>query len=246
MRDLDLVCYNIIMSHIYRRNADNEIRSLERQALQGDFEAFLRYRAALARKGHCDQLRLKKGNYLIGFSGGLEYIKSSGKSTTTTLGCYHQKKGDRWEAFLRGEGQGKGLRVSTNYIRENSILIPPVLAGYIENLRETLYWNTVDPEGERFQIKDFKQPWWKADTPRWEEEMYLTLVKTLDSLGYCQEYYIDELYCSEGCGRLLGIATPKRRLKSMCLYCWKNVVGLDDEWLREQLERSGGKPAAQD
>jgi hypothetical protein len=230
----------------YRRNSDRDIRALERQALQGDFEAFLRYRAALAREGHCDQLQLKKGTYLIGFHGGLEYVKTSGKINTVTLACYSQKKGDQWEAFLRGEDQSKGLRQSTEHLSKNSILVPPELAGYMESLREKLYWDTVDPEGRRFQEADFEYEWWKTDTPRYQEHMYKTLVQVLDDLGYCQQYYLEDVYCDKGCGRLLGLSTPERRLKSMCLYCWKDAVELDDTWLEEQLERSGGHPASQD
>jgi hypothetical protein len=238
------VCYNIDMRG-YRRNSDRDIRALERQALQGDFEAFLKYRAALARKGHCDQLQLKKGAYLIGFHGRLEYVKTSGRINTVTLACDYQKKGDRWEAFLRGDDRGKGFRQSTEHLIRNSILVPQELAGYMESLREKLYWDTVDPEGRRLQETRFEQEWWKAETPRHQEHMYKTLVQVLDDLGYCQQHYLEDVYCEKGCGRLLGLATPQRSLKSMCLYCWKDAVGLDDAWLEEQLERSGGHPAAQ-
>ena len=239
----------------YRRNADRNLRELERQARIGGFNDFLRYRAALARSGHQDQLKLKKGIFLISLSGGLEYVRSSGRVNTITVAFHGNKQSDEWRTFLQGPSRkstvGRGYAQDTESILQYNIIVPPEMAEFIENLRVRLYWEAVDPNNERLDEdgnfrREFEQEWWRADNAGYQEHLYITLVKALEDFGYYQEHYFEDVYCDRDCGRLLGLNTPKRRMDMMCLYCWKDRMGLDDAWLEEQLERSGGHPAKQD
>jgi hypothetical protein len=219
----------------YRRNADRDLRTLQRKAAQGDYEAFLKYRARLARSGHVDHLRLKKGMFVVTMSGGLDYIKSSGPRTTVTVGCHNKWEEDRWIAHLRGENKTKGYRQATDNFLEYHILIPPEVAGQAEEMRVQHYlkWAT-DPEADRPGTK-----YWVTGWPGYQEELYLKVINFLEQLGYYQPRW-PNAECSQDCGRDMGILTPARRLHTMCFYCWEKAFNLGDEWLQERLEENDG------
>jgi hypothetical protein len=218
-----------------RRNPDDALRQAERAALN-DFDSFLRYRAMLARVGRFDDLQLKKGMFAIGFHGGLDFVKSSGQRSTVTVGCYCKWEEDRWTAHLEGRSKQKGTRGATNTFLDYNVLVPPELAGYMEQIRAEHYlrWAT-DPGDERPGRKH-----WVTSYPAYQEELYLKLVNTLEELGYRQPHRLPEIECSKGCGRNMGISTPARRRESMCFYCWEKAHKLGDEWLQMQLEDNEG------
>jgi len=241
----------------YRRNADEDLRSLERRYQKTDtLEDFLRYRRALARSGHRDVLSHRAGMFTLPVSGGgsVEYIKKAGPIQVTLVlshefwtGYYHIPEGEVKETLSIAEikkRRGRQSRLDSPVLRSWQIVIPPELFEHINHLQYNFYQQQISAYSQKLgkpvEEIDGMALYALTQQPQFQEKLYKLITSELENLGYYQQIPIKEVFCSQDCGRQMGLGTPARMQNRLCFYCWRTMHNLSMEWLNQQLQENQG------